>query len=121
MDKFVPVVNRRDCCKVPLEDILYIESEGRRIRIVTDDKVFCMYAKLCDMEPYFEDDVRFFPCIKGMFVNFDHVSSMKDQTIFFRNGTKYILGRTNFLRTKQTFVGYLRNSNKNKKILWENP
>lgn len=121
MDKFIPVVNRRECRKVLLDDIIYIESDGRRIRIVTEDKEFYMYAKLSDLEPYFEDDSRFFQCVKGVVVNFDNVSSMQNQTIFFKNGTEYMLGRTNFLKTKQTFVCYMRNFNKNKKILWENP
>lgn len=121
MDKFVPVVNRKDCCKVWLEDILYIESEGRRVRIVTENKVYYMYAKLSDLTPYFEGDARFFQCIKGMVVNFDHVFAMEEQEIFFRNGTKYMLGRASFLKTKQTFICYLRNFNKKKKIFFEKP
>ena len=45
--------------------------------------------------------------MKGMVVNFDRVSSMKDQIIYFRNGMQYMLGRTNYLKTKQTFVNYM--------------
>ena len=95
MEKFIPIVNRKECCKVWLDDVVYIENEGRRVKIVTD------------LSPYFDSDERFYPCMKGMVVNFDRVSSMKDQIIYFRNGMQYMLGRTNYLKTKQTFVNYM--------------
>ena len=75
--------------------------------IYTDEKEFYLYAKVSDLSPYFDSDERFYPCMKGMVVNFDRVSSMKDQIIYFRNGMQYMLGRTNYLKTKQTFVNYM--------------
>ena len=71
------------------------------MKIVTDEKEFYLYAKVSDLSPYFDSDERFYPCMKGMVVNFDRVSSMKDQIIYFRNGMQYMLGRTNYLKTKQ--------------------
>ena len=38
MEKFIPIVNRKECCKVWLDDVVYIENEGRRVKIVTDEK-----------------------------------------------------------------------------------
>ena len=107
MEKFIPIVNRKECCKVWLDDVVYIENESRRVKIVTDEKEFYLYAKVSDLSPYFDSDERFYPCMKGMVVNFDRVSSMKDQIIYFRNGMQYMLGRTNYLKTKQTFVNYM--------------
>ena len=108
MERFLPVVNRKNCCKVWLKDVVYVENEGRKLKIVTEDKNFFLYAKISDFNIYFEGDKRFYRCMKGMIVNFEKVDSMKDQIIYFGNGMQYMLGRTNYLKAKQTFVNYMR-------------
>lgn len=108
MEKFIPIINRWDCCKVSLNDIIYIESSGRRAKVVTEGKEFWIYAKISELIGYFENDIRFFLCTNGMLVNFDYVNSMKDQVIYFRDGGEYLLGRGSFLRAKQTFANYLK-------------
>lgn len=108
MDKFIPVVNKKVCCKIWLKDILYIENDARIIHIVTIHGSYYEYAKISELYPYIGEDVRFFACMKGFIINFDQVTAMKDQIIYFSNGMQYDLGRTNFLKTKQTFVNYMR-------------
>ena len=85
-----------------------MENEARRIHIVTTKGTYCKYAKLSEIEPYFRDEKHFFSAMKRLVINFEHVSSMKNQVIYFNNGTEYPIGRSNYLRTKQKFVGYLR-------------
>lgn len=108
MEKFLPIVNRNECRKIKLEDIVYLERQARLIRVVTEDASYYEYAKLSDFQPYIEGDSRFFPCMKRLVINFDQVMSMKDQMIYFKNGMKCDLGRTNYLKTKQSFANYLR-------------
>ena len=121
MEKFLPVVNRKDCCKVWLDDVVYIENEGRRLKIVTDEKEFYIYAKLSDLEKYFSGEPCFFSAMKRLVVHFDHVSSMKNQVICFSNGTEYPLGRVNYLKTKQTFVNYMHASPEMSRLTKELP
>lgn len=108
MEKFIPVVNKKICCKIWLKDILYIENDARIIHIVTTHGSYHEYAKISELYPYIGEDIRFFSCMKGFIINFDQVMAMKDQIIYFSNGMQYDLGRTNFLKTKQTFVNYMR-------------
>lgn len=108
MEKYIPLINQKECCKIWLNDILYLENEGRKIHIVTTKGTYCKYAKLSELEPYFRGETRFFSAMKRLIINFDHVRAMKNQVIYFNNGTEYSLGRANYLRTKQKFVGYLR-------------
>lgn len=108
MEKFIPVVNKKICCKIWLKDIIYIENDARLIHIVTTHGSYYEYAKISELYPYIGEDIRFFSCMKGFIINFDQVTAMKDQIIYFSNGMQYDLGRTNFLKTKQTFVNYMR-------------
>lgn len=110
MEKFLPMINRNECCKIRLEDILYIEKSGRLVKIVTKDEAHYDYGRIADYERYFADEESFFACMKGLVINFEHVVSMKDGAICFSNGRQYDLGRTNYLKTKQTFVNYMLKS-----------
>lgn len=112
MESFLPVVTKKECCKIFLSDIVYIEKDARIVRIVTENDTYSEYGNISDFEPYFEDDDRFCICFKGLIINLDHVISMKNQSILFSNGKHYDLGRTNFLKAKQTFVNYMRSTSK---------
>ena len=107
MDNFVPFINREQCCKIWLCDILYIMQEGRMTNIVTEKETFCSYSKIKHFEQYLDMDRRFYYCLKSIVINFQQVSVMKGQTIYFKNGDKISLGRQNYVRTKQAFAAYL--------------
>ena len=107
MDKYIPFVSRQQCCKIPLEEILYIEQQGREVFIVTDKITYRQYGKFSDLEDYLDE--RFFCCLKTMAINFSNVISMREQAIKFKNGKEIYLGRQNFVRTKQSFAIYIKN------------
>ena len=107
MDKYIPFINRQQCCKIFLEEILYIEQQGREVLIVTDNMTYRQYGKLFQLDSYLDE--RFFYCLKTMTINFSNVISMRDQVIKFKNGTEIYLGRQNFVRTKQSFAIYIKN------------
>ena len=90
MEKFIPIVNRKECCKVWLDDVVYIENEGRRVKIVTDEKEFYLYAKVSDLSPYFDSDERFYPCMKGMVVK---CITRKKQRRSQKNGLRMLVNR----------------------------
>ena len=108
MEKFVPVVNRTNCCKVFLSDIVYIQADGRRVKIVTPSQVFYIYAKISDISLYFEGEQRFFQCTQRIVINLDYVFSVRNQTISFINGFEFLIGRTSYLKTKQAFIDYMK-------------
>lgn len=107
-ERFLPIINKQECCKIWFKDIIYMEAEARLVHIVTRLGSFYDYAKLRDMEAYFADEPRFCSVMKGLIVNLDQVDRMYDQMICFSNGTEYPVGRTNFLKIKQVYINYLR-------------
>lgn len=107
MESFLPFINREQCCKIWLKDIMYIRQDGRMTNIVTENETFCSYDRIKDMEKYLDD--RFYYCLKTIIINFQQVSVMKDQTIYFKNGDHIVLGRQNYIRTRQTFAAYIKN------------
>lgn len=106
MNSFLPFVNREQCCKIWLDDIFYIKQEGRLLYVVTENETFCNYQKIDDILVFLDE--RFYRCLKKILINFQNVSAMKDQTIYFKNGDKIFLGRQNYIHTKQTFVAYIK-------------
>lgn len=107
MDKFLPLVNREYCCKIWVDEILYIEQICRTINIVTEKGTFYDYEKIVNLYPYLDE--YFVHCLKNTVVNFNQVQSMMNQTITFKNGTTFTFGRQNFIITKQKFVLYMKN------------
>lgn len=107
MDKYLPFVRRDVCCKILLKDIMRIEQRGRMVAIVTENDIFERYGRIEELEPYLDE--RFYHCLKTVIINFQQVSMMRDQTIFFRNSEKIFLGRQNYIKARQTFAIYIKN------------
>ena len=107
MDKYLPFVTKDVCCKIWLRDILRIEQRGRLVAIVTETQVYERYGRMEEMEPYLDEG--FYHCLKTVIINFRQVSMMREQTVFFRNGEQFFLGRQNYIKTKQTFAVYIKN------------
>ena len=75
--------------------------------IVTEKETYCSYDKIKNVEKYL--DGRFYYCLKTIIINFQQVSVMRDQTIYFKNGDNILLGRQNYIRTRQAFAVYIKN------------
>ena len=108
MERFLPIINRENCCKVWLKDVICIVTDGRRVKIATAEEDFFLYGKVSDFNRYLVGDKRFYQCTKGFILNLDKVDSMKDQIIYFENGMQYMLGRGTYLKVKQRFANYMR-------------
>ena len=107
MEKYLPFVTRGMCCKIWLKDIMRIEQHGRLAVIITENNVYERYGRTEEMEEYLDE--RFYRCLKTVIINFDQVKMMKNQTIFFRNGEEYFLGRQSYIKARQTFAIYIKN------------
>lgn len=105
-ESYIPIICGKEAAKVRVSDILMIEREKRKLHVVTEGKSYAYYEKIQNVEPML--DGRFYPCLKGCYINLDHVTEMSNQTITFDNGIAYNLGRENFIKAKQTYAVYLR-------------
>ncbi len=105
--KQIIVINGKESTCIPLDEIILIERNRRKIQILSRARTYEYYEKLENITPLLDE--RFFPCLKSCYINFDKVLSMKNQQIFFICGYTYYLGRTNFIRTRKHYKNYLKN------------
>ncbi len=106
-EEYILVMTPTIAARIKISDIVFIERDKRKIRIVTDVESYEYYEKIENIEPLL--DSRFFPCLKGCYINLEKVVSMRDQKITFTGGQVVYLGRENFVKTMQYYKIYLKN------------
>ncbi|MDR3288858.1 MAG: LytTR family DNA-binding domain-containing protein [Peptococcaceae bacterium] len=75
--------NGRHSHKVPLRDILYFESAGKKIHLVTPRETIEFYGKLSAVEQQLDDD--FISIHKSYLVNYYHVIRYTHETVALSN------------------------------------
>ena len=106
-DEYILVLASNVAARIRTGDIVYVERNKRKLRIVTEQDEYEYYESIESIKPLL--DSRFFPCLKGCYINLEKVVSMRDQKITFEGGQVLYLGRENFLKTMQYFKLYLKN------------
>lgn len=106
MEPYIPVIKRDCVCRVNLQDILYIVSYKRKIRLVTMEGKVEFYGRMEDVLPFM--DLRFCRCLKSLYVNMEWVEKMEAQRIYMENGEFIPLGRDNFVRVRQLYASWLK-------------
>lgn len=62
-----------DLYRIPLQEIIYFESKGRNVRIVTTRYEDIFYGKLSNITTYLSAKKQFIQVHKSFLVNFEHV------------------------------------------------
>jgi len=110
-EKYIPIINREETCKVYIKNVLFIEQDLRKTIIYTEKDKFWRYGKMDELLKFLDN--RFLKCHQSCIINMDKVIKMKEQTIFFENGAKIIMGKEKFRFVKQSFANHLINVMKN--------
>ena len=79
--------------KVKIKDILYFESDGRKIKIVTTNYTDEFYAIMEDLHSQLER-FGFISIHRSYFVNYRHVKVFKYENLEMTNGTVLPIGRS---------------------------
>ncbi len=106
-EDYIAVLQGKAVAKVKVSDIVFIERDRRKLHLVTEKGTYDYYERMENVEPVL--DQRFYPCLKGCYINLDKVESMQEQRISFDNGEFLYIGRENFIRTRQYYKKYLKN------------
>lgn len=106
-DECILILTASVTARIRISDIVYIQRDKRKIHIVTDLEEYEYYEKMENIEPLL--DRRFFPCLKGLYINLNKVVSMRDRKITFEGGQFLYIGRENYLKTAQYYKFYLKN------------
>lgn len=95
------------CYKIMIKDILYIESQLRKIKIHTSYEIVEYYYRLSDIEEELKE-FNFFKCHKSYIVNLKYVKSYDSTTITLKNGEKIYVSKNKLSDFSKAFMYYLK-------------
>lgn len=107
-DKFIIAKTIKQSTKIYLKDIIYIESQQRKLKIHTNYDIIEYYHKLSDMEQELYG-FNFFRCHKSYIVNLEYVYSYDSTFITLKNSEKIYLSKYKLSDFSKTFMYYLKN------------
>ncbi|MCX4269135.1 MAG: LytTR family DNA-binding domain-containing protein [Lachnospiraceae bacterium] len=92
-----------------LNNILYIESRGKKVEIHTSDMedVIASYITMDELERQLRDS--FYRCHRGYLVNMAHIARYDSDSIFLSNGEKVYLTRKKHNEFVKAYMWYLQN------------
>lgn len=102
---FISIIKRCEAAKVYIGDIIYIESEARKLHIYTENGEYSVYRKLDEVAERLPEN--FYRCHKSCVINLDKVAHMKDRIISFEGGKSIGICAEKFSKAVQTYKGYL--------------
>lgn len=92
--------------KIPLEDILYMESRGRKVLLHTKYEEIEFYGKIGDFEKALEN--TFFRCHRGYLVNLREISAYDNASITLTNQEVLIMARQKYPIFATKYQWYLK-------------
>lgn len=103
--KYLPIISRKESCKLAVSDICYVYRTNRKMQFETDLGVKTTYKKIADIEKNLGPE--FYKCTSGCIVNLTRIVDMRDGIVYFDDGKTIKLGKESFLRLKQKFNAYI--------------
>lgn len=107
-DKFLIAKSNGSSYKILLNDIIYIESNQRKIKIHTTYDVIEYYYKISDLENTLLED-NFFRCHKSYIINLKYVQSFDSTFITLENSEKVFVSKYKLTDFSKAFMYYLKN------------
>lgn len=108
IDKFIVVKTMKSSAKILIKDIMYIESQQRKLKIHTTYRIFEYYHKLADIEMELGKH-NFYRCHRSYIVNFKYVNSFDSTFITLKNSEKVYISKYKINDFSKAFMYYLKN------------
>lgn len=107
MQNVLVIQNAGRVISFPICDVLYMESEKRKIRIVCRNQEYETYDKISSMlEKVGEGFVQ---CHKSCIVNMRYIKELQNDRILLKNGMEVTVSRNRYHETKEKFLGFISN------------
>ncbi|MDF2822290.1 MAG: two-component response regulator, partial [Clostridiales bacterium] len=90
-----------------VDDIIYIERQGRTVSIQIENEEHKVYQSVIDFESDLEGK-KFIKINEGCIVNFKYISYIKDNSIVLKNGESLSISRRRKKETIEKFKLYMR-------------
>ncbi|MGJ0906512.1 LytR/AlgR family response regulator transcription factor [Clostridium botulinum] len=107
-DEFIIAKTISQATKIFLKDIMYIESQHRKLRIHTKNNIIEYYHKISDIEKELYG-CSFFRCHKSYIVNLKYVESYDNVFITLINSEKIYVSKYRLDDFSKAFMYYLKN------------
>ncbi|MCI8281690.1 MAG: response regulator transcription factor [Lachnospiraceae bacterium] len=91
---------------IPLSEIYYAESSGRKILLHTQREIVEFYGRMQELERRLGND--FFRCHRGYLVHLQYVSGYDAVTVFLKNGESVYLAKQKCGEFAAAYAAYLR-------------
>lgn len=88
-------------------EIIYIESEGHYLRIISESGVVRIRGKISEYVQELKEHY-FLQVQKGILLNMKYISAMKGEKVFLRSGEDFTISRGNRDEIKREFLKYMR-------------
>lgn len=93
--------------KIKTEDILYIESMGRKVEVHLKSEIIEIYARMNDLEEQLGNG--FYRCHRGYLVNMAHIAEYENYSIRVSNGETIFMAKERYNQFVREYMWYLRN------------
>lgn len=103
--KYLEYLNSNTQHRVPLSDILYLESKDHYITLHTQNKIYRFRGKLSDIEKQVGKEF-FIRCHASYLVNFQYVKALGKGKIYLVNNISIPISRNKLEETQESFMNY---------------
>ena len=104
--KHLKIENRGNIHNIAFEDILFLESNDKKIKVATSNKEITTYGKLSDFHKKLPED-HFIFCHKSFIVNLRHVKNMSCNSFILASSRVIPISRSKYKNAKNNFLKYL--------------
>lgn len=92
--------------RLSVEDILYVENQGRKLLFHTKKTIFTCYGKMEEYERQLPD--YFFRCHRGYLVSLKEVASYERNAIYLSNGEMLLMAKQKYPAFLEACIKWLR-------------
>ena len=93
---------------IGITDILYVETDRRKVNIVTDKERYSLIIDIGQLRRILEIKEEFLSCHKTFVINIKKVKKMRDGEIVFMNNDVRYLGKNNFIAARKRFNEFMQ-------------
>ena len=101
----ISIITGTTCAQVGIDDIEFIDREGKSLSIYTSLYVYKTYAKIEDIA-YPLIGRAFYRPLVGLIINFDKVKKIDKFEIEFESGRRIAIGRNNHSKVRKAYKKY---------------
>jgi len=105
-EKFILIKNGNAHQKIFLHDILYIESQNKKVIIHGTDRVTESYSTLREIEKNMDDS--FFRCHRCYLVNMRHVKRYTAAAVWVKNGDEILLAQKKYTEFVKAYMAFTK-------------